>query len=110
MGWSGGPQCPGAGEGCIYIYIKLHRLYIYKYFYVIVYIFRHLFQEFILLKVLLHAFFSLWNKFPREIVAAPSLDGDPSQGQVGRGSEQPALVENILSFKVLSNPNALLLS
>jgi len=33
-----------------------------------------------------------WNRLPREVVDAPSLD---IQGQVGRDSEQPDLVEDV---------------
>jgi len=35
-----------------------------------------------------------WNRLPREAVAAPSLEVFV-QGQVGRSSEQPGLVEDV---------------
>jgi len=34
-----------------------------------------------------------WNRLPREVVAAPSLEG----GQVGWGFEQPGLAEGVLA-------------
>lgn len=43
-----------------------------------------------------------WNEFPREIVAAPSLE--VSQGQVRWGLEQPGIVERDWERLILKIP------
>ncbi|PKU41182.1 hypothetical protein llap_8511 [Limosa lapponica baueri] len=48
-------------------------------------------KQFFMLRMMKH-----WPKLPREVVDAPSLGN--SQGQVGWGSEQPDLVEDVPAY------------